>query len=94
MDNKLSGVAPPDLEAVQATKSALSGREPAAAREPSSEQADLRLVIEESGQAGLFIYKTINRRTGEVILQLPREDILRLGDAEAYKAGAVIATKA
>jgi flagellar protein FlaG len=96
MENKLSGVAAlPDLEAAQASKLALQARDAPPAREPSSaEQGDLRLVIEESGQAGLFIYKTIDRRTGEVILQLPREDILRLADGEAYKAGALIATKA
>ena len=50
-------------------------------------------VIEE-GQAGSFVYKTIDRRTGEVVLQLPREEVLRMRDAEAYVAGAVIATQA
>ena len=60
---------------------------------PPSAEPDLRLVIEE-GQAGSFVYKTIDRRTGEVVLQLPREEVLRMRDAEAYVAGAVIATQA
>lgn len=91
MENKLSVVAAaPDVESVQAiAKPALA---PVAVPPPSPEP-DLRLVIEE-GQAGSFVYKTVDRRTGEVVLQLPREEVLRMRDAEAYVAGAVIATQA
>lgn len=60
---------------------------------PNAPEPDLRLIIEE-GLAGAFVYKTIDRRTGEVILQLPREEVLRMREAEAYEAGAVIATRA
>jgi flagellar protein FlaG len=58
------------------------------------EEADLRLVIEEDQVCGTYVYKTINRRTGEVVQQLPREEVMRLRDAVAYAAGDVIRTKA
>jgi flagellar protein FlaG len=57
------------------------------------DQVDLRLVIEQDEASGTFIYKTINRRTGEVVLQLPREDIVRMRAAPEYQAGDVIQTK-
>lgn len=56
---------------------------------PSSSAADFRLVIEEDETRGGFIYKTIDRRTGEVIQQLPRADVLKLRDEADYAAGAV-----
>jgi len=60
----------------------------------ASEEDDLRLVIEEDQASGTFVYKTVNRRTGEVVQQLPQEEVLRLRDAAAYHAGEVIRTKA
>jgi len=54
--------------------------------------ADLRLVIEEDRASGLFIYKTIDRRTGDVVLQLPREEVVRMHEAERYEAGSLIKT--
>ena len=56
--------------------------------------ADLRLVIEEDQASGTYVYKTINRRTGEVVLQLPRAEVLKLREDVTYAAGAVIRTKA
>ena len=56
------------------------------------DQADLRLVIEE--QAGTYVYKTVDRRTGDVVAQYPREDILKLREEVDYTAGAVINAKA
>jgi flagellar protein FlaG len=58
------------------------------------EEADLRLVIEEDEASGTYVYKTVNRRTGEVVQQLPREQVLRLRDDADYLAGGVIRTKA
>jgi flagellar protein FlaG len=55
--------------------------------------ADLRLVIEDDEIAGSYIYKTIDRRTGKVVQQYPREQILKLRDAADYTAGAVIKAK-
>ena len=59
-----------------------------------SEEADLRLVIEEDEASGACVYKTVNRRTGEVVQQFRREQLLRLGDEPDYHAGGVIRTKA
>jgi FlaG protein. len=59
-----------------------------------SDTADLRLVIEEDPASGSYVYKTIDRRTGEVVLQLPRADVLKLREEADYVAGAVIRTLA
>ena len=61
---------------------------------PAEPQADLRLVIEEDTVSGSYIYKTVNRATGEVVLQLPRDDVLKLRDNASYLAGHVIRAKA
>ena len=55
--------------------------------------ADLRLLIEDDQAAGSYVYKTVDRRTGKVVQQLPREQILRLREASDYTAGAVIKAK-
>lgn len=54
----------------------------------------MRLVIEEDKAARSYIYKIINRRTGEVIQQLPSEQVLRLRENSNYEAGDVVRTKA
>jgi len=56
--------------------------------------ADLRLVIEEDQQAGCYVYKTVDRRSGKVVQQLPREQLLKLREAASYTAGAVIKARA
>jgi len=56
--------------------------------------ADYRLVIEDDQAAGCFVYKTVDWATGEVIQQIPREQILKLREADNYVAGDVIKTKA
>jgi flagellar protein FlaG len=50
---------------------------------------DLRLVIEQDEDSGSFIYKTVDRRTGETLQILPREDVLKLKHAATYDPGAV-----
>jgi flagellar protein FlaG len=85
-----------------ATPDPTYGRQPAVASESGanpgmaavSEEADLRLQIEEDKAGGVYVYKIINRRTGEVVQQMPREEVLRLRDNTAYLAGGVIRTKA
>jgi flagellar protein FlaG len=61
---------------------------------PSQDEADLRLVIEEGAVAGSYVYKTVNRVTGEVVSQFPREALLRLRDHADYETGAVVNAKA
>ena len=58
------------------------------------EQPDIRLIIEEDERSGSFVYKTMDRRTGHVIQQFPREEILRLKQEPDYSAGTVIKTDA
>lgn len=55
--------------------------------------ADLRLVIEEVG-TGRFVYKTVDRQTGEVISQLPREELVKLAADEDYQAGQIVSSRA
>lgn len=55
-------------------------------------QARYRLVIEQGPRAGSFVYKTLDRETGEVVRQLPSEEVLKLRQSNDYGAGAVINT--
>jgi len=64
----------------------------------ASQEADraarYRLIIEQGARKGVFIYKVLDRETGEVVQQLPREEVVRLKDQKGYAAGAVIDTTA
>jgi flagellar protein FlaG len=60
----------------------------------SSDPVDMRLVIEEDKATNSYVYKTVNRLTGEVIQQLPREQVLQLREQLDYEAGDVVRTKA
>lgn len=86
------------MKAIAPTSSALEpGAFPAprtergAAAKPTKEvahqSADLRLIIEEDEASGTIVYKTLDRRTGEVVQQLPREEVLRLKDEPGYSPG-------
>ncbi len=72
-----------------AASTAQSGRDA-----PAQDPADLRLVIEKDKASGTYVYKTVDRRTGDVVQQFPNEQLLRLRQAESYEAGAVITAKA
>ncbi|TCS15011.1 flagellar protein FlaG [Caulobacter sp. BK020] len=50
---------------------------------------DLRLVIEQDSKTGTYIYKTVDRRTGDILQQFPREEVLRFKQAEHYDPGEV-----
>ncbi len=86
------------------SSSADLGLPPRAAAAPAStlgeriaaaqDSADLRLVIEKDAASGSYVYKTVDRRTGDVVQQFPIEQILRLRQADHYEAGAVITAKA
>jgi len=60
----------------------------------SSDPVDMRLVIEEDKASNSYVYKTVNRLTGEVIQQLPREQVLQMREQLTYEAGDVVRTKA
>jgi flagellar protein FlaG len=96
MDNKVAAFA--------ATPDPTFGQKPPPPRPDSGTSADrvaqgqdpvdMRLVIEEDKASGSYVYKTVNRLTGEVIQQLPRDQLLKLRDQVAYEAGDVVRTKA
>ena len=46
-------------------------------------------MIEEDPASGGYVYKTVDRRTGDVLQQFPREDVLRFKQAEHYDPGEV-----
>lgn len=52
--------------------------------------ADLRLVIEEAEDGKGFVYKTLDRRTGEVVQVYPRDAVLKMGETAGYHPGAVV----
>ena len=60
----------------------------------SQDPADMRLVIEEDKASNSYVYKTVNRLTGEVIQQLPRDQVLKLREEVDYVAGDVVRAKA
>lgn len=55
--------------------------------------ADLRLEIDQDPVSGTYIYRTIDRETGDVVQQLPREEVIRLRDAIHAEVGAIIKAK-
>jgi flagellar protein FlaG len=89
---------------VAATPDPKFGQKPAAPRPDTGASAgaaaqgpdpvDMRLVIEEDKASGSYIYKTVDRRTGKVIQQLPRDQLLKLRDQLSYEAGDVVRAKA
>ena len=94
MESKLSPVpVPPELSSGQPQAQPAASRDrnelsiPAYTPTPS---ADLRLVIEPHGSS--YVYKTIDRRTGEVVSQYPIEEILKMLSEQRYTAGVVIST--
>lgn len=94
METKIAAVQP----APDPGLSRVASEPPAKASPPSvatgPDPVDLRLVIEEDQASGSYVYKTVNRVTGEVLQQFPRDDILKLHSAAGYAAGAVIDTEA
>lgn len=102
MDTKAAANAPqPDPAKLQTPNlPTAQSREPEPAPKPKPEappapdQVEMRLVIEMDQASGSYVYKTINRLTGEVILQLPRAEVLRMKDGAEYEMGSVIRTKA
>lgn len=96
----VSGLAAYAASAVQA-KSAEDARVSRVSEDKSDkpvdkgpQPGDLRLVIEQDGDTGDYVYKTVDRRTGETLQQFPREEILKLRLATRYVSGDVYDGKA
>lgn len=77
------------IEAKAAAKEKVEVAEP-----KGPDLAEMRLVIEIDKASGSYVYKTINRSTGEVLSQLPRAEVLKLRNEVQYAAGDVIKTEA
>jgi flagellar protein FlaG len=85
----ISGVFPDPTPSSSTPSSAVAGASQFPPT-PIDEQADLRLVIEDDKAAGSYVYKTINSITGEVVSQIPREELLKMRESADYKPGSVI----
>ena len=76
-----------------------AGQIPAASAPPAASStadnlANARLVIEQDAETGAYVYKSLDRVTGEVLRQLPREDVVKMLSQAKYTAGDVIKTRA
>jgi flagellar protein FlaG len=87
----ISGVSPDTASAqsAQAPASAGSGTSQAPSTQTGND-ADLRLVIEDDKAAGCYVYTTINPVTGQVVSQVPREELLKMRTSPDYTPGSVI----
>ena len=54
---------------------------------------DLRINIVRDQDSGLFVYKFVNPVTGQVVNQIPDEEVLKLRAAAEYSAGRLINTR-
>ncbi|MBL8771311.1 MAG: flagellar protein FlaG [Phenylobacterium sp.] len=101
METKVAATSPaPEPKRVQTAKPAdapaakRGAKAQAPAPVPVAAPVEMRLVIEMDQASGSYVYKTVNRLTGEVVQQLPRAEVLRLKDEAQYAAGSVISTEA
>ncbi|MFT4253938.1 MAG: hypothetical protein QM608_15820 [Caulobacter sp.] len=92
ISSTVQGLASDGVAVSDAGKSeARKGASTAAAQkvDDGPQPGDLRLVIEEDIDSGIYVYKTVDRRTGETLKQYPREDVLRFKDAASYGPGKI-----
>ncbi|MGX1802435.1 flagellar protein FlaG [Brevundimonas naejangsanensis] len=61
------------------------------AQKDSDDAGRYRLTIER--EATGYVYKTLDRVTGEVVRQFPREEVLKLRQSPAYDVGRIIKTE-
>jgi len=76
-------------------------RQPASAPAPEAEaehpvapDAGQRLVIREDEETGALVYTVIDRASGQVVAQTPREEVARMSQRADYTAGALISARA
>jgi flagellar protein FlaG len=87
----ISGLTPEPASAQSAPTTAPAS--PGKSQTPApqtGDDADLRLVIEDDKAAGSYVYVTINSVTGEVVSQVPREQLLKMREDPGYQPGAVV----
>jgi len=94
MKNLIGAVPPVEPLPANTARPAQSPAGPAGQLNAVADLATARLVIEQDGASGAYVYKTLDRITGEVLRQFPREEVLRMMGRDGYAAGAVIKTRA
>jgi flagellar protein FlaG len=57
-------------------------------------QENTHLVIEKDNVTGGFVYKSIDRKTGDIIKQYPREEVLKAIAIASDAEGLIVDTKA
>ncbi len=67
---------------------------PTAAAPDAASNANQRLMIQESGELGVFVYTILDRTTGQVINQIPFKAAVDMANHPDYAAGKVISTTA
>ena len=99
--NDVSYVKPaPDVPAeVPAASPATPGRNPDSHTDLASgedkgtpPEYSLRLTVDKDPDTGEWVYKAIDRYTGEVVRQMPRQTLLDMRKSSNYQAGSVIKT--
>jgi uncharacterized FlaG/YvyC family protein len=55
---------------------------------------DIRLIIEKAAHAPEYVYKLVDATTGDVIVELPREQVVKAAESPNYTSGSVIDTRA
>ncbi|MBP2158916.1 flagellar protein FlaG [Asticcacaulis sp. BE141] len=58
----------------------------------STPEYNLRLTVDKDPDSGDWVYKALDRYTGEVVRQFPRQEVLDLKASRNYKAGTIIKT--
>jgi flagellar protein FlaG len=95
MDSKVAAIVPASEPGGSRVGSDARSTVPEAAPQaPPPEPVEMRLVIEQDPATGSYVYKTIDRATGEVLQQLPRAEVLKLKEDIGYAAGRIIRTEA
>jgi len=84
----VNGVAPVE----EAQKSDKGGDFPEKSQSHSQPNYMLKLTVDKDPDTGEFIYKAIDRYTGEVVRQLPQKELVSLRRSSAYQPGSVITT--
>jgi len=79
--------------AKDSTKNDDSGGAAAGGQKGGTPYYELRLTVDKDPDTGGWVYKAINRYTGEVVSQLPHETVMQMQKSQQYQAGSVISTE-
>lgn len=90
MSSETSAVSPIVAVTLTPTATNLPDGKP---RDAQPQAADYRLVIEQGPRSGSYVYKTVDRTTGETIKQFPREEVVKLINDPLYATGTIANTK-